>query len=187
MALDWKITEPQEALIDWYDFETIVDINPDKEVLSVTIELINEEPYVAFFDDIFLKKNLINDKLLGAEKVYLLLEEATPLDEINRTVFGATENSRLISLAYAPESPIVGDDVNYSQLQIVNETTKEVLASKTFILETDAEERKVFTFGPVDTEKAEIDVYDTLTLVKKNFGTGMTLPRGLLILFWDIN
>lgn len=186
MALDWKDSSIEEVEIIWSDFETVIPVSNKKELLNIKVELINTESFAGFFDSLVLEKNLINDKLLAAEIVYIPFEGALEGDAINRTVFGSMDVNRIVKIAYVPEASITGSATDYMQLQIVHDPSGNVLSTKTFIQEVIGEQRLVFEFGPVNDTFAIISAGESLRLVKQDTGAGMPLPRGLLIIQWDV-
>lgn len=170
----------------WTPFETIIPVNPEKELLSVSYKVINTEAFPVFFDELTLEKNLLNDKLLAAETTYIPFEGAAAGIKVDRTVFGAIDVTKIVSIHYVPEKAIVGHNVNYLQLQIINDPDGKVLATKTFVEGSNAETRHVFDFGPVNKAEGIIAPGTSLRLSKLENGSGMELPRGVLIIRWDV-
>lgn len=186
MTLNWKSSEIKEVNINWQKFEANIPINPHKELLSLSVELINNEDFAAFFDLISMEKNITNDKLYGSQVAYIPFEGADIGDTINRTFFGALNINKIVRISYVPEISIIGSSIDHMQLQIVHDPSGEILSTKTFVDEVSCEQRLVFDFGPINPTLATLAAGESLRLVKQDVGTGMILPRGLLIIQWDI-
>lgn len=179
----WQRSDAAPVEIFWTPFEAIVPVNPDKELLHATIEVINEEAYPGHFDNLRVEKNLLNDKLLAANVVYIPIDSTKAGIQLNRTVFGALDAVKIVSIHYVPEQAIQGADTSTLRLSIVNEPEGQTLATKTFIAGANAEAKKVFDFGPVLPAAAIIPKGTSLSLVKD---PANTLPQGVLIIQWDV-
>lgn len=186
MALEWLESAVSTVDVSWNEFEATLQIDQDKELLTVDIELINKEGYAGYFDELFLEKNLSNDKLFASEHTYIPIEKIEANKPFERVVFGALDVTQIARISYIPEAPMIGNDTNYIQMQIVHCQTNNIIATRTFIKDVNMEANKVFGFGPVNKEKALIDIDDGVKLVIETHGSGMELPRGIIIVQWDI-
>lgn len=185
--LIWADTPLEQFSMQWFGFESVIPVNPNKEVISVKVELLNkEQTEPAYFDNIELLKNLINDKLLGAEVVYIPVEEIDAATTLQRIVFGATSILKIVRVSYAPEEPIIGNDTDSFQLQLFNPNRGLLLSTASFVAGRDEAANRVFDFGPVNSELAVMEPTETLQLRKINTGNGKKLPRGVLIIQWDL-
>lgn len=182
----WKTSAAEMVEILWTPFETTVPVNPEKELLSVTYKVINTENFPVYFDDLTLEKNLLNDKLMAAETTYIPFEGVAAGVPLNRTVFAGIDVTKIVSIHYVPEETITGSNTDYAQLQIINDPDGEILTTKTFVDGVINKEKLVFDFGPVSPRTAVIAPGTSLRLTKQEAGNGMKIPRGVLIIRWDI-
>lgn len=186
MSNYWKNSYAEAIEISWTPFEVVLPVNPDKELLHVKLSVVNIEQFPVYFDSLFVLKNLLNDKLNAAETTFIPVQTVSTSTEFTGTVFGAVDVVKIVSVHFIPEQNIVGDNTNSLQLQIVKNGTGDVVASKTFVEETNAMAHTVTDFGPVNSENAILSPRDSLNLNKINLGTGKELPKGILIIRWDI-
>lgn len=183
--LNWQMSAPVEIDSDWIGFEAEIPINPEKELVAIEIELVNEEDLEVYFDDLSIRKNLLNAILGSSNKTFIPVPGGVEFDPIDMTVFGAVEECSLVSVFFVPEEDIQGHSNDYAQLQIIKDPVNEVLATKTFVQGADTQARVVTAFGPVDPDLALLKEGQSLRLSKVDYGGGMAIPKGLLIIQWD--
>lgn len=185
--MTWIEGELQGIEIEWLHVEGICEVNSEKELLRVKVSVITDgmEGY-GYFDLVQLCKNLMNDKIIGAEVVYLLLDEIPAGTPIEIPVFGAVTEVEIVSAHMVLKEPIVGNDINYMQLKLVNKETDAVICTKTFIAGIDATAYTVTDFGPVDEEAKQLSLGQAVSLVKEEFGAGMKLPQCTLVIQWNL-
>jgi hypothetical protein len=168
-------------------FETVCEVNEDIELLQtrVTAETSGFSGY-CYFDDLQLLKNLTDEKITGNEQLFQPIREVTAGSIFEKPIYGAVIEAQIISAHIVPKSTIIGNDIDYMTLKLMNKETSEVICTKTFIIGTNAEAYKVTDFGPVDTEAGAMNLAKGVSLVKEETGTGMLLPESLLIVQWNL-
>jgi len=183
--MTWIEGELQEVLIEWLHIEGFCEVRDDVELLKVKVSGITDGlSGYGYFDLFQLCKNLLNEKIAGAEVIYLHLDEVTGIVEI--PVFGAVTESQIVAAHIVPKEYITGNDENYMQLRLVNKETGTIICTKTFLSGTDAPAYEVTDFGPVNEMNGEINLGQGVSFVKENFGGGMTLPQCVLIIQWNL-
>lgn len=187
MAFTWIEGELQEVGIEWLHVEGICEVNSEKELLRVRVSGVTDglDGY-GYFDLFQLCKNLTNDKITGNEVIYLLIEEIPADQGAEIPVFGAVTEAQIVAVHIIPKETITGNDINYMQLKLVNKDTGAVICTKTFLSGVNAPAYEVMDFGPVDEEAGAINIGQGVSFVKEEFGGGMTLPKCLLIIEWNL-
>lgn len=178
----FEYSDPFEVELQWQKFEVYVPIDPERELVKLTFSMHNESQIPGFFDDLEVLKNLMNDKLMASNIIYMPIEEVPAGQSLERIVYGALELSTIVKASYVPEESINGS-VESLQLSIKHTTINTTICTKTFLEGTSAQSGLVFDFGPVDKDKADVLAANSVKLVK---GTAGKLPRGVLILQWDV-
>lgn len=187
MAFTWIEVELQGLEIEWLHVEGICEINPEKELLRVRVNgITNGLSGYGYFDLFQLCKNLLNDKITGNEVVYLPLEEIPAGQVVEIPVFGAVVEAQIAAAHLVPKQTIAGNDTNYMQLKLVNKETGAVICTKTFIAGIDAPAYEVTDFGPANETAGAINIGQGVSLVKEEFGAGMTLPQCVLVIQWNL-
>jgi len=187
MAVTWVDGELNGIDIEWLSFETICEVDNDKELLRtrVTAETSGFSGY-CYFDNLQLLKNLTDEKITGNEVTYIPLDEVSTGNEIEMPVFGAVTDVQIVSAHIVPKTTITGNDSNYMALKIINKETDAVICTKTFIAGADATAYQVTDFGPVNEGNGAISEGYGVSLVKEETGAGMLLPDGILIIQWNL-
>lgn len=183
--MTWVESDIYEVEVVWQDIEIEVPVRDDKELLRVWLS-VNTKNTEGYIDDIELLRNLDREKLEGSEKIFMLVDEIPEGEEVELPVFGAINNSKIISFYIVPNEKILGSNSNYMTLKLRNKETGKDICTKTFLSEVNSEAYKVFNIGPIDEERAIIEETHSVTFVKENTGSGMKLPKSLLILEWDV-
>lgn len=178
----WTYSEAQEVEILWQTYEATIPIDDKRELTQILVSIHNNSELEAFVDDIEVLKNLINDRLLANNVVYIPVEAVAEGEPLERIVFGAMDTCKIVSAAYVPEQTIHGREAGL-QLRLQHTITQDILCTNTFELGTDAQAGLVDHFGPINEEHEEVLADNSLTFVKSAVGE---LPRGVLIIQWDI-
>lgn len=183
--MNWIAGELTNLPVEWLRIETICPVNKERELLKVRVTGLTEGlTGGGYFDEFVLKKNLLDEKQTGAEKVFLPIDETT--GEIELPVFGATVEAIVVAAHIVPENPITGNDSDYMTLKLVNKETGVVICTKTFVAGVDAASYEVCDFGPVNEAAGAINICQAVSFKKMDTGAGMTLPRCLLIVEWNL-
>lgn len=183
--MTWIEGELQEVEIEWLHIEGICEVRDDVELLKVKVSGITDglDGY-GYFDLFQLCKNLLNDKITGAEIVYLPIDEIVGYTEI--PVFGAVVESQIIAAHIVPKTAITGNDINYMRLKLINKETGAIICTKTFLSGTDAPAYEVTDFGPANEIAGAVSLGQGISFLKEEFGSGMILPQCLLIIQWNL-
>lgn len=180
MDLNWIDGSLQEIPVRWLRLETTVPVNQEKELLYATITLKHPPGPRIFWDYLFLRRNLFNERVLGNNIVYIPVAAGT--EEI--PIFGAIGDCVILACHLVPKQPIIGDNPPL-QLEIVNTDPEEggTVCTKTFISGSDAPAYEVTEFGPVDSDASQL--LDGFAL--KVVADGGSLPTDIiLIIEWNI-
>lgn len=181
--LEWDFSDALPVEIAWQHFEVYVPIDPERELIKLTLSFENDSEEIAgYLDDIEVLKNLMNDKLMANNIIYMPIEEIPAGQSLERIVYGALELSTIVKVSYVPEESINGS-VEPLQLLMKHTTLDTTICTKTFLEGTSAQSGMVFDFGPVDKDKADVLAANSVKLVKNAAGK---LPRGVLIVQWDV-
>lgn len=179
--LVWEYSEASEVPIEWQTFEVTVPIDDERELVKVTFSIHDSSKVAGFFDDLQVLKNLMNDKLMANNIIYMPIEAIPAGQPLERIVYGALEISTIVKVSYVPEEDIIGG--SGLQLSIKHTNSDELICTKTFMEGSDATRGVVADFGPVDKGHADVIASNSVKLVKTSQGA---LPRGVLIVQWDI-
>jgi hypothetical protein len=178
VKVEWIDGELQECDIEWMNFEAVCEVADNKELLRVRVSAVTEGFHGAgFFDNFQLLKNLTNEKLFGAEIVYIPVDSNTS----ETPVFGAVKDSKIVSAHIVPKQDIAGSDPPLV-LKLIHKQTGGTICTKTFSTGVDAPAYQVTDFGPVDEEKSELEYGQAVSLAVN----GGTLPECLLVIQWDV-
>jgi hypothetical protein len=186
--MTWIEGELQPLDVEWLHIEGICQVRENAELLRVTVaaETSGLEGY-GYFDLFQLCKNLLNEKIISANVVYLPLNEVPAGVATEIPAFGSVvEIAQIVGVRLIPKETIVGNDSDYMQLKLVNKETGAVICTKTFIAGVDALAYEVTDFGPVDENAGAINFGQGVSLAKEEFGAGMTLPQSVLVIQWDL-
>jgi len=186
MSIAWTDGAAESKTITWLHFETACLVNKEKELTLVEVRPTTKTAGAGYFDSIQLLKNLTNDKVMGSEKIFHLFNDEVS-GEFYRPIFGAIADAKIVAAHLVPAEDIIGSDSDYMQFRLINNLTAEVICTKTFLSGIDAVQNEVADFGPVTAAYADIAAGQSVSLIKDNFGTGMTMPKCLFIIEWDLN
>lgn len=187
MVLEWLNSDPSLVELQWQEFEQIIEINPDKELLRIDMQIVNEEGFPIYFDKLSVKQNITNNKLAASYMSAIPIEGAS-LGIFERLVFGTTQDVRIVSVSFATEEAITGTLENQMKWSIINNKTSIVICTRTIIEDVQVNAKGIIDFGPIDadTEIGAVLAGETISFKKEDTVGGMTVPRGLLIINWDI-
>lgn len=176
----WEHGEPHAVEIAWQQFEVVVPIDKDRELTGIEYSLNNTSDIEVYFDDLKALKNLMNDKLLANNIIFMPIEEVADGTPFSMIVYGAVELSEIVKVSYVPEQNII-PATNF-QLQMKHTITQDLICTKTFLPPSENEAGIVTDFGPI-SQASEILAGNSVTFYKSNVGK---LPKGILIIQWDI-
>lgn len=185
MAFAYIDCDPVETGVEWLRLESVCPTNKEKELLRARVTGLTEGlAGGGYFDQFQLRKNLLNEKQIGSEIIYRLLQAVTgPFETV---VFGATVEAQIVACHIVPAQNITGSNSDYMTLKLVNKETGNVICTKTFLAGVDASAWEVCNFGPVNEEASHVNLTKGVSLVKEDTGTGMILPVSLLIVEWNL-
>lgn len=177
----WEYSETTEVPIQWQQFEVTVPIDPDRELTKFTFSLEDNSNVSAYFDNLEVLKNLMNDKLLANNIIFMPIEEVPAGTPFSMLVYGSVDLTTIVKVSYVPEQAIVGGEG--LQLRMNHTITGGLICTKTFLEDSGAEAGIVTDFGPIDKEHRDVLVTQSVTFSKTAAGK---LPKGILIIQWDI-
>lgn len=182
--MTWFDSLLQPLPIVWTHIEAICEIDPDRELLSTNFEVITKSlGGYGYFDDLYLYKNRTNELINGSDVMSLLIDSSSGEFEI--PVFASVkEDCTIVAAHIVPKEGIIGNSIDYCQLRLYNVTQAKNLGSKTFIAGNDANAFELTSILGISEEIMEYG--DVVTLVKENFGSGMSLPQLLLVIEWNL-
>lgn len=183
----WIEGEPQEFQIEWLKIDEICEISNNKELLRTRLSVITDNLNgYGYIDNLGLFKNLLNDKITGAEIVYIPLDEIPAGSSAEFPVFGAVTDAQIVAAHIIPKTTISGSDTDYMQLRLVNKETGSTICTKTFLNGTDAPAYQITDFGPVDEVSGTITLGQGVAFVKEEIGNGMALSQCVLVIQWNL-
>lgn len=185
--LIWVNSDLQALPIEWIRVDSVAEVRDDAEIIRaryrvVTLNLAEG----GFFDELGFFQNLLHDKITGNNVVYFPIAPLAQGVPLEIPVFGAVTEAQIVAAHLVPKETITGNDSDYMQLKLVNKDTGAVICTKTFLSGVNAPAYEVTDFGPVDEEAGAINVGQGVSFAKEEFGAGMTLPRCLLIIEWNL-
>lgn len=187
MVLEWLKSDSSLVELEWQEFEQTVEVNPDKELLRINIEIVNEEGFPIYFDKLNVKQNITNNKL-AANYTSSIPLESIPLGAFERLVFGATQDAKIVSVSFASEEAITGTLGNQMKWSIVHNQSSNIICTRTIIENVQVPAKGMIEFGPIDADTSigVVKIGETISFKKEDIGGGMVNPRGLLIIDWDL-
>jgi hypothetical protein len=186
VAITWVEGTLQSLDVEWLHVENICEVR-DVELLKVRVSGITDSLNgYGYFDLFQLCKNLLNEKITGNETIYLPLDEvpAGAITEI--PVFGAVIEAQIVAAHIVPKTNITGNDTNYMALKLINKETGTVICTRTFLNGINAPAYKVTDFGPANETNGTINLGQSVSFVKEEVGSGMTLPQSILVIQWNL-
>lgn len=179
--LIWDFTNVTGVEIEWQTFEAMIPIDDDRELTGFTFSIHNSSDVNGYFDNLEVLKNLLNDKLLAKNIIFMPIETIPDGTSLDRIVFGAPELSTIVKVSYVPEENIVGN--SGMQLSIKHTLTNNIVCTKTYTNPTGSAKGIVTDFGPVDELYSDVLAANSIKFSKSPEGE---LPRGVLMVQWDV-
>lgn len=188
MAFTWQESGSLSVSMDWSSIQEYISVDPEKELIRVHVAVITKGLNSAgFVDNIIVKESLNNAKITGSYVTQIPIEQLSAGTNIEIPIFGTVKNSKLVAAHIMPQSTVIGSNTNYFQLNIIRKEDNALMATRTFLEGTNINAYEVFPFGPVDGTNEVITELTGISLKVESEGSGLILPRSILILEWNLN
>lgn len=188
MAINWVNGEVSPIEILWQEISEEIQVNQNKELISIEIKCINNAENIGYFDKLSVKEDLTNEKINGNNITYIPVEEINiGTAQVEVPIFAAVKNNKISAVHVLPSSTITGSDTDTIKLSIVNKVTGDVISTKTFVSGVNATAYTLCDFGAVDTAKQNIATGTGLCLRIDPISNSKIIPKSVLVIEWDIN
>ncbi|MDF2884261.1 MAG: hypothetical protein K0R54_4828 [Clostridiaceae bacterium] len=188
MAINWINGEASYIDVLWQEISEEIQINPNKELVSIQIQCINNAESSGYFDKLSIKENLTNEKINGNSITYIPIEQINIGNSICEVpVFAAVKNNKISAIHILTSDDIVGSDMDTIKLSIVNKVTGDIISTKTFVSGVNAINYNLCNFGAVDLDKQNISTGTGLCLRIDPINNNKIFPQSVLVIEWDIN
>lgn len=188
MDINWVLGESTNVEVSWQEISEQLEINPNKELVGITIRCSNRSTKKGYYDALSIKEDLTEDKINGSEITYISIDSINvSINTIEIPIFAAVKQNKIIAVYLLTSEDIIGNDSNIIKMSVIDKVSGNLIATKTFQNNVDAVAYKLTHFGPVNTDTSSISPDSGLCLRIDPVTTQITIPKSVLVIEWNIS
>jgi len=198
MAITWVSGSIFTIPIQWGSFEITREVNTEKTFSSITFKVANDDAGFSFYIDNLslvasvedLPEPVIEEETITGAYYAMRFPEVGQGSAYECPIFAPYEEAKINNVFVAFKEAITGADGNYFSLQLVNKgaagSGTDKIVDVPFVSGEDAT-ANVMKSLTVNTSYNAMVEAATVTLKKVETGSGMKMPEGLIVIFWNSN